>query len=148
MMRTSALDKSDTTDEGMVDEFITNTSWAVCSTYRTVLKLSPGAVVFGRDMLFDIPYLADWTAIGQRRQKLVDQNNVRENKNRVDFDYRTGQKVLLRKEGILRKAETRYEGPYVIIEVHTNRTIRIQRGSWSERLNIRRVTPYYEKSPD
>ena len=99
-------------------------------------------------MLFDIPYLADWKAIGQRRQKLVDQNNVRENKNRVDFDYRTGQKVLLRKEGILRKAETRYEGPYVITEVHTNGTIRIQRGSWSERLNIRRVTPYYEKSPE
>jgi len=132
----------------MVDEFITNASWAVCSTYHTVLKSSPGAAVVGRDMLFDIPYLADWTAIGQRRQKLVDQNNVRENKNRVDFDYRTGQKVLLRKEGILRKAETRYEGPYVITEVHTNGTIRIQRGSWSERLNIRRVTPYYEKSPD
>ena len=146
MMQTSALNKSDTADESMVDEFITNASWAVCSTYHTVLKLSPGAVVFGRDMLFDIPYLADWTAIGQRRQKLVDQNNVWENKNRVDFDYRTGQKVLLRKEGILRKAETRYEGPYVITEVHTNGIIRIQRGSWSERLNIRRVTPYYKKA--
>ena len=148
MMQTSDLDKSDTADKAIVDNFITNASWAVRLTYHTVLKLLPGAAVFGRDMLFDIPYLADWKAIGQRRQKLVDQNNVWENKNRVDFDYRTGQKVLLRKEGILRKAETRYEGPYVITEVHTNRTIMIQRGSWSERLNIRRVTPYYEKSPD
>jgi hypothetical protein len=146
MMQTSGLDNSDTTDKAMVDDFITNASWAVCSTYHTVLKLSPGAAVFGRDMFLEIPYLANWTAIGQRRQKLVDQNNVQENKNRVDFDYRTGQKVLLRKEGILRKAETRYEGPYVITEVHTNGTIRIQRGSWSERLNIRRVTPYYKKA--
>ena len=129
----------------MVDDFITNASWAVRSTYHTVLKSSPGAAVFGRDMLFDIPYLADWTAIGQRRQKLVDQNNVQENKNRVDFDYRTRQKVLLQKEGIHHKAETRYEGPYVITEVHTNGTIRIQWGSWSERLNIRRVTSYYKK---
>ena len=99
-------------------------------------------------MLSNIPYLADWKAIGQCRQELVDQNNVRENKNRVDFDYRTGQKVFLQKEGILRKAETRYKGPYAITEVHTNGTIRIQRGSWSKRLNIRRVTPYYKKSPE
>ena len=139
---------AETASKDLVDEFIINTSWAICYTYHVILKSSPGTAIFGRDMLFDIPYLADWTAIGQRRQKLVDQNNVRENKNRVDFDYRTGQKVSLRKEGILCKAETRYEGPYVITEVHTNGTIRIQRGSWSERLNIRRVTPYYEKSPE
>ena len=132
----------------MVDDFITNASWAVRSTYHTVLKSSPGAAVFGRDMLFDIPYLADWKAIGQRRRKLLDQNIVQENKNRVDFDYRTGQKVLLWKEGILRKAETRYKGPYIITEVHTNRTIKIQQGSWSERLNIRRVMPYYKKSSE
>ena len=140
-MQTSDLDKSDTADEDMVDEFITNASWAVRSTYHMVLKLSPGAAVFGRDMLFGIPYLANWKGIGQRRQELVDRNNVRENKNRVDFDYRTGQKVLLWKEGILRKAETRYKVPYVITEVHTNDTIMIQKGSLSERLNIRRVTP-------
>ena len=48
--------------------------------------------VFGQDMLFDIPYLADWKAIGQRRQILVDQRNVNENAKRVDFDYRVGQK--------------------------------------------------------
>ena len=146
MMQTSDLNKPDTADKAMVDDFITNASWAVCSIYHTVLKLLPGTVVFGRNMLFDIPYLANRKAIGQCRQELVDQNIVQENKNRVDFDYCTGQKVLLQKEGILCKAETRYKGPYVITEVHTNRTIRIQRGSWSKRLNIRRVTPYYKKA--
>jgi hypothetical protein len=25
-----------------------------------VLKASPGAAIFGRDMLFDIPFIADW----------------------------------------------------------------------------------------
>ena len=45
---------------------------------------------FGRDMMFDIPYIADWTDIGKRRQALVDQNNARENKRRIDFDYAVG----------------------------------------------------------
>ena len=48
-------------------------------------------------MIFDIPYIADWTDIGKRRQALVDQNNARENKRRIDFDYAMGQKVLLKK---------------------------------------------------
>ena len=34
-------------------------AWAICSTYHTVLKAAPGAAIFGQDMLFDIPYIAD-----------------------------------------------------------------------------------------
>jgi len=30
------------------------------STYHTVLKASPGSAIFGWDMLFDIPYIANW----------------------------------------------------------------------------------------
>ena len=97
-------------------------------------------------MLFDIPYLADWKAIGQRRQVAVDRDNVRENKRRIEYDYTVGQQVLVRKDGTLRKAEKRYLGPYVITQVHTNGTVRIQRGTMSERLNIRRIAPYFEQT--
>ena len=83
-------------------------------------------------MLFNIPYIADWITIGQRRQLLVDQNNARENRRRIDFDYTVGNKVLLKKDGILRKAVDKNVGPYVIIQVHTNGTVRIQRGNISE----------------
>jgi hypothetical protein len=144
MLRTSNLDMQDTVDAEMIDDFLVNAAWAIRSTYHTVLKSSPGAAVFGRDMLFDLPYIADWTAIGQRRQKLVDQSNARENARRIDFDYAVGQKVLLRKDGILRKAEVKYLGPFTITQVHTNGTIRIQRGTMSERINIRRVAPHFE----
>ena len=95
-------------------------------------------------MLFDIPYIADWKAIGKRRQDSVNQNTARENTRRLDFDYVLGQRVMVRKDGILRKAEDRYVGPYVITQVHTNGTVRIQRGTLSERINIRRITPYFE----
>ena len=145
MMRTSGLDMRDSVDESDIDEFIVNVAWAIRSTYHTVLKTTPGAAIFGRDMMFDIPYIADWTDIGKRRQALVDQNNARENKRRIDFDYAVGQKVLLKKDGILRKAEDKHSGPFVITQVHTNGTVRIQRGTVSERLHIRRLTPYFEK---
>ena len=55
------------------------------STHHTVLNSTPGAVIFGRDMLFDIPYIADWTKIGQRRKLLVEQHIARENASRIDL---------------------------------------------------------------
>jgi hypothetical protein len=70
------------------------------STYHTVLKASPGAAIFGRDMLFDIPYLADWNKIGEYRQSQTDQNTEHENKDHINFDYKVGGKVLKRKDCI------------------------------------------------
>ena len=145
MMRTSSLDMSDTCTASDIDEFLTNAAWAIRSTYHTVLRTTPGAAVFGRDMLFDIPYLADWTEIGKRRQLLVNQDCEKKNSRRIDFDYAVGQKVLLRKDGILRKAEDKNDGPYIITQVHTNGTVRIQRGTISERINIRRLSPYFAR---
>ena len=96
-------------------------------------------------MLFDIPFIADWNKIGEHRQRQTDLNTARENKDRVDYDYEVGQKVLILKEGILRKTESRYERePWTITSVHTNGTIRVQCGSKSERMNIRRVTPFFD----
>jgi hypothetical protein len=42
-----------------VDVFLDNLAWAICSAYHTVLKASPGKAIFGRDMLFNIPFLAN-----------------------------------------------------------------------------------------
>ena len=95
-------------------------------------------------MLFDIPYLADWTEIGRRRQQLIDRDTERSNKKRIDYDYKVGDKVTIRKDGNLRKAEDKNTGPYTIIRVHCNGNVRIQRGSVTERINIRRIDPYFE----
>jgi len=50
-----------------INLFLTNAAWAICSTYHTVLKASPGAAIFGQDMLFNIPFIADWKKIGEHR---------------------------------------------------------------------------------
>ncbi len=125
--------------------FISDAAWAVCSTYHTALKASPGAAIFGWDMLFDIAFKADWQKIGEHRQWLTDFNNVRENKGRIDYDYKVGQKVLVRKEGILRKSESIWHRkPWLITPVHTNGTITVQRGNKLEWINIQRVKPFVE----
>ncbi len=59
MVCTSEIDMADSVAPSDIDAVLTNASWAICSTYHTVLKASPGAAIFGRDMLFDIPFIAD-----------------------------------------------------------------------------------------
>jgi hypothetical protein len=52
---------------------------------------------------------------------------------------------LLRKGGILCNAESRWhKKPWLIISVHTNGTITVQRGNEIDRMNIRRVKPFEE----
>ncbi len=67
MVCTAELDMADSVTPDDVDVFLDNLAWAIHSTYHTVLKASPGAAVFRRDMLFDIPFVADWHKIGEQR---------------------------------------------------------------------------------
>ena len=102
-MCTAELDMADSVYPADIDTFIDNAVWAIRSTYHTVLKASPGAAIFGRDMLFDISFVADWNQIGDYRQHQTDRSNKRENNKLVDYDYKVGDKVLIRKDGILQK---------------------------------------------
>jgi hypothetical protein len=47
MMGTAELDMADSVYPADIDTFIDNAFWAICSTYHTVLKASPGAAIFG-----------------------------------------------------------------------------------------------------
>jgi hypothetical protein len=68
MMRTSELDTAELEKASDIDFFLSDAAWAVRPTYHTVLKASPGAEIFGQDMFFDIPFIADWQKIGEHRQ--------------------------------------------------------------------------------
>jgi hypothetical protein len=77
MMRTSEIDMAESVEPADIDTFIDNAVWAIHSTYHTVLKASPGAAIFGCNMLFDIPFIADWKQIGEHRQRQTDLGNER-----------------------------------------------------------------------
>jgi hypothetical protein len=68
MLCTSKLDMAKTVKASDIDVFLSDAAWAVHSTYHTVLKASPGAAIFGQDMLFDIPFIADWQKIKEHRK--------------------------------------------------------------------------------
>ncbi len=142
MLRTAEMDMASSVKPSDIDVFLSDATRAIHSAYHTVLKASPGAAIFGREMLFDIPFIADWKKIGEHRQLLTDRNTDRKNEGQIDYDYQVGQKVLVRNDGILRKAESRHlREPWTIKSVHTNGTIRAQCGNKSERMNIWRVKP-------
>jgi hypothetical protein len=145
LLHTSELDMAETVKASDIDVFLSDSAWAVCFTYHTVLKASPGAAIFGQDMLFDIPFIAEWQKIGEHSQQLTDLNYARENEGRFDYDYKVGQTVLLRKEGILCNAESRWhKKPWLITSVHRNGTITVQHGNKIDRINIQRVKPFEE----
>jgi hypothetical protein len=143
MLRTAELDMADSVTPDDVDVFLDNAAWANCSTYHTALKASPGRAISGCDMLFNIPIVADRHKIGEQRQSLTDCGNQCENAKSIDYEYKVADKVLLINEDILHKAESAYsKEPWTITTVHTNGAIRIQRGTKTEQLSIRRVQPF------
>ncbi len=98
---------------------------------------------FGPDMLFEIPFIANWNKIGDYRQRQTDLSTERINKKRVDYDYKDGNRVLVIQDGILRKAQSPHDKePWTMTTVHTNGTLRIQHRTKTEQINIWIVTPY------
>jgi hypothetical protein len=130
---TAKLEMANTVETTDIGVFLTDATQAICSTYHAVLKASTGAAIFGRDMLFDIPFRADWITIGEHRQCQTDLNMKRENCSCHDWDYKVGNQVLRRKDGILHKSESWYEtDPWTTTSVHTNGKISAQSGTKSE----------------
>jgi hypothetical protein len=56
------------------------TAFAIHATYHTTLQKSPGQLVFGRDMIFNVQHTAKWEYIRTRKQHLFQKNNKRKQK--------------------------------------------------------------------
>ena len=108
MLCTLEKDMANSISPDDVDVFLDNAAWAVCSTYHSVLEASPGTAIFGWDMLFNNPFVANWYKIGEYRKSLTDCDNVHKNKWYIDYDFKIGDQVLIAKDGILRKSESKF----------------------------------------
>jgi hypothetical protein len=127
--------------------FLSSAAYAILSTFHTTLKATPGQVVFGRDMVLPIQFMADWGAIEKQRKKETARNNRREIASRISHDYRVGDKVLLKKTGKhLRKLEAPRTEPHTVTAIYTSGALHIQKGKSIERVNIRRLFPYFENA--
>ena len=55
---------------------LATSAFAMCSMYHTTLHTTPGQLIFGRNMILNMQYLADWTAIKAHKQQLICKNNI------------------------------------------------------------------------
>ena len=78
----------------LVDEALSTAMHVMRSCIHTTLGRSPGSFVFNRDMFLNILFIADWNAITQKREQLVNENLRRANKKIRGYDYEPNQKVL------------------------------------------------------
>ena len=97
-------------------------------------------------MLLPIEFKADWAHIIQCKQNQIHKDNLRENNKRIAYTYKIGDKVYITRPGKVKKMSPPRVGPYDIIKVHTNGTVRIRRGAVSSTVNIRRLTPYFDST--
>lgn len=116
-------------------------AFAMRSTWHTTLQATPGQLVFGRDMLLNTQFTANWTAIKARKQEIIRKNNILENLKRIPYRYRIGEQVMLENHRA-NKYEQPYKGPYVITKVNTNGTVRLKMGAVTDTVNIRRIHPF------
>ena len=85
----------------------------------SIIQHTPGEIVFQRDMLLDIPVIADLVAIRERRQLLIDENLRRQNEKRIEHQYKIGDYVWI-KVYDPSKGDDKLHGPYKIQETRTN----------------------------
>ena len=143
IIRTFELENNYIDEANPWKAILSATAFAIRSTYHTTLQSTPGQLVFGRDMILNVKHEANWEFIRTRKQQIINKNNKAENAKRVAHVYKQGDKVLL-KRGTENKYETPYEGPYTVLKVNDNGTVRLKVRNVEDTYNIRRLAPYLE----
>jgi hypothetical protein len=100
-------------------------AFAVWSTYHTTLGATPAQLVFGRDMILPLKFKADWAAIHECHRQEVQRNNRSKNDKYLPHTYRVGDQVSKTRPGLQSKLSSKRDGPYDVVAVYNNGTIRI-----------------------
>ena len=83
---------------------------AVNSTVHTTMRATPVQLVFGRDALLNVSVQADWEIIRQRKQRMINLNNARENISRREYTYTVGQQVMVKMDPNRKHGEDFFKG--------------------------------------
>ena len=131
------------------DLILQNCAWALRTTVPSNVPHAPGTLAFGMDMIYRNQIKVDWELLKRERVKQHIANNIKENRSRREHKYKSGDLVLIvmlpYERGRKPKISKFAEGPYKVLKVNNNGTLRIQRGSFEETISIRRLRPYYKR---
>ena len=89
--------KEEELTDTLLDGVIANVGFAMHVTYHTAINASPSQVIFGCDMIFPMRYVANWKDIQQCQKERIREDNERENRNRVHYNYEIGNQVFIRR---------------------------------------------------
>ncbi len=109
----------------LVDDALATAMHALRSTVSTMLQATPGGHAFSCNIFLNIPLVADWQAILTWREQLVKDALLCANKKHINFDCKTGQKVLKYDQMLQDKLKPETTGPFDILWVHSNRIVTI-----------------------
>ena len=118
--------------------------FALRAIYHTTLQATPMQLVFGTDEMLNIQFQADWKYIKNRKQKIIHKNSQRESSKQIKHKYELGDKVLYRVDSLSKYGTVPYKGPFTIVQVNTNGTVRVNMGTVTDTVNIRLLHPYLE----
>jgi NADH:ubiquinone oxidoreductase subunit len=129
------------------DGIISAVGFAMRSTVQLTNKATPMQLVFGRDAMLNIKFQADWQYIKERKQRMIIQNNERENATHIPHTYQVGDRVKLKQPQNRKHGKPLYSGPHMVDRVNDNGTLRLRQdvargGAVYRTWNIRNVTPY------
>ena len=146
-MRTFELGNQVLDENRPLQKFLTDTAYAIRSTYLATQGATPAQIVFGRDMALPVDYGADWGEITKREQERINESATREDKRRIEHKHGGGDKVLLKvPRKILRELERVRRGPFTVIKHHGNGSVTIRKSPCcTDTLNIRRLDPFHER---
>jgi len=120
---------------------------AMNSAVHTTARATPTQSVFGRDAMLNASFQADWQFIKERKQRLIIQNNKRENAKRKPHACNAGD-VAAVKAGVKRKhGSNPHLDPMRITQANDNGTVKLVKvaddngGAVSQTWNIRNIEP-------
>jgi len=94
IIRTFEVQESDLTQDSPWDGILSAAMFALRAAYHTTLQATPCQLVFGRHVMLNVKFEADWQIIKQRKQRIIHQNNQKENNKRIPLQYKVGYKIL------------------------------------------------------
>ena len=113
--------------------------------WYTTTRATPTQLVFGRDALLNVSFMADWQYIKERKQHRILQNNKRENKTRKEHTYKVGDQVMVADDPHRKLEGARFMGPYTVSSVFDNGTVQLTNatigGAVHQTWNIRLLKP-------
>ena len=147
MIRTRQISGKDDLENGNWDGVLSAVGFAMRSTVHTTNRATPAQLVFGRDAIHNVRFEADWNFIKSRKQRVIKQNNQRENAKRIPHQYSVGDRVLIVNDPEQKHGEPQHVGPHTVTHVYDNGTVRLEQstnngGAVYQTWNVRKLFPY------